>query len=112
MQTDAHTVPGAILTPLRTSMLVAIPSYILGTIFGIALGLISGYKRGRPTDYIITWFVSIFISVPSFVIAAFVIVVGPSLNLPTSFENAIGTNYMVKTLILPILVITLLSLSG
>lgn len=93
-------------------MLVAIPAYILGTICGIGLGLLSGYKRGRITDYAITWFVSIFISVPSFVIAAFVIVIGPSLNLPTSFENAVGTSYLVRTLILPILVITLLSLSG
>lgn len=112
LSTNAKTVPGAIFTPLRTSMLVAIPAYILGTIFGIGLGLLSGYKRGKTTDYIITWFVSIFISVPSFVIAALAIIVGPKINLPTSFENAVGLSYMVKTLILPILVITLMSLSG
>lgn len=46
--------PGAIFTPLRTSMLVAIPAYIIGTVCGIGLGLLSGYKRGKATDYIIT----------------------------------------------------------
>lgn len=112
ISTDAKTVPGAIFTPLRTSMLVAIPAYIIGTVCGIGLGLLSGYKRGKATDYIITWFVSIFISVPSFVIAAFAIIIGPKINLPTSFENAVGLSYMVKTLVLPILVISLMSLSG
>lgn len=107
-----NAIPKTIFAPLRTSMLVAIPSFILGTIFGMALGFFAGYKRGTWVDTFINFFISIFIAVPVFVIAAIAIVIGPRIGLPTLFEDAVGTQYMVKTLVLPILVITLISLSG
>lgn len=112
MASDYDTIPKTIFAPLRTSMLVAIPSFVLGTVFGMALGFFAGYKRGTWIDTFINFFISIFIAVPVFVIAAIAIVIGPKVGLPTLFENAIGTTYMVKTIVLPILVVTLMSLSG
>lgn len=107
-----NAIPKTIFAPLRTSMLVAIPSFILGTILGMGLGFFAGYKRGTWIDTFINFFISIFIAIPVFVIAAIAIVIGPRINLPTLFEDAVGTQYMIKTLVLPILVITLISLSG
>lgn len=109
---DSKTIPQSYFPLFKTSMYVSIPSFFLGMFIGLGLGTWAGYKRGKLTDQIINAFVIIFIAMPTFVLGALALLIGPRVNLPTVFESSVGTPYMIKSLILPICVATLLSLAS
>ena len=105
-------IPKQFFEPLSKSMLVMIPSFIAGMIIGLGLGFWAGYKRGKLTDKIILGFVTIFIAVPSFVLAAFALIIGPMIGLPVIFQDSGSTSLLVRSLIMPIIVMTMVSLAG
>ncbi|MCK5867623.1 MAG: ABC transporter permease, partial [Mycoplasmataceae bacterium] len=76
------------------------------------LGFLAGYNRGKLLDKVILGFVTIFIAVPSFVLAAFALVLGPALGMPVIFQDSGSTSLMIRSLIMPIIVMTLVSLAG
>ena len=105
-------IPDQFFKPLSKSMLVMIPSFFFGMLLGLGLGFLAGYNRGKLLDKVILGFVTIFIAVPSFVLAAFALVLGPALGMPVIFQDSGSTSLMVRSLIMPIIVMTLVSLAG
>ena len=109
-------VPQFIFKPIKYTMMVMIPAYILGMVIGIFVGFVAGYKRGTTTDSIIVTFAVIFIAVPSFLIASYALLLAPKMHLPSIFQDSkligITKSDMIKSLIIPIFVITLTSIAG
>ena len=110
------TVPEYIFKPIKYTMMVMVPAYILGMLIGIFIGFVAGYKRGTTIDTIIVTFAVIFIAVPSFLVATYALMLAPKMNLPSIFHNSkiigITTSDMIKSLIIPIFVVTLTSIAG
>ena len=105
-------IPRQFFEPLSKSMLVMIPSFFFGMFAGLGFGFWAGYKRGKLTDKLILGFVTVFIAVPSFVLAAFALVIGPMMGLPVIFQDSGSTALLVRSLIMPIVVMALVSLAG
>ncbi len=59
---------------LRTTLLIAVPGGLIGTIVGTALGLIGGYRRGL-VDFLLQRGVEIITAIPSLVVASVVVAV-------------------------------------
>ena len=110
------TVPEFIFKPIKYTMMVMVPAYIFGMVIGIFVGFVAGYKRGTTTDTIIVTFAVIFIAVPSFLIASYALLLAPKMHLPSIFQDnriiGVTTGQMIKSLIIPIFVITLTSIAG
>nr|WP_274541142.1 ABC transporter permease [[Mycoplasma] anseris] len=108
------TIPKLFFYPLKYSIMVTAPSFIISSICGISLGVFAGYNRGKVMDSAINLFVVFFIALPSFIIAPIVITIFVKFGLPpkvfTTDEQSIKEVF--KSLIPPILVITLGSLAG
>lgn len=103
----AASIPSIFFHGLRYSLLVTVPAFVIGTILGITFGFISGYKRGKWQDIAINVFVVTFVAVPSFVLAIALILLGDQINLPISYNDSLGLGYEIRSLILPVLVLTL-----
>lgn len=61
--------------PLKYTLIITVPTFVLSSISGITIGVIAGYKRGKFFDSSSNLFVLVFIAVPSFIIAPLVITV-------------------------------------
>lgn len=62
---------------LRTTLLIALPGGLIGTVIGSLLGLIGGYRRGM-VDFLLQRGVEIITAIPSLVVASVVVaVLGP-----------------------------------
>ncbi|MDW8060358.1 MAG: ABC transporter permease [Thermomicrobium sp.] len=62
---------------LRTTLFIAVPGGLLGTVIGTLLGLIGGYRRGL-VDFLLQRAVEIVTAIPSLVVASVVVaVLGP-----------------------------------
>ncbi len=111
---SAQTIPHLFFAPLKYSLMITIPTFIISTILGILLGFIAGYKNGTWVDSLISVFVVFFIAVPTFILGAFALSLADKIGLPSSFVRSEdgGTREMIKSLILPIMVMTLSSLAG
>ncbi|MGP1451525.1 MAG: ABC transporter permease [Metamycoplasmataceae bacterium] len=115
---EAKTIPELFFKPLKYSIIISLPAFIISAIFGIALGTFSGYKRGKIIDTSINTFILIFIALPSFVIAPIFINIGKKIGLPHKVFDFYDKNNnqpittIILSLINPILVITLGSLAG
>ncbi len=111
---SATSIPTLFFGPLKYSLLITVPTFIISTILGVALGFLAGYKRGTWIDSIISVFVMFFIAVPSFILAAFALSLSDKLGLPSAFIRPEDGGYkeMIKSVIMPILVMTLASLSA
>lgn len=113
---ELPTIPAIFFKPLKYSISISLPAFIIAAIFGIFLGTISGYKRGKILDTSINSFVLLFIALPSFVIAPIFINIGKKIGLPfkvfpfDDYRQPISIRIL--SLINPILVITLGSLSS
>ncbi len=59
---------------LRTTLLIAVPGGLIGTVVGTALGLIGGYRRGL-VDFLLQRGVEIITAIPSLVVASVVVAV-------------------------------------
>ena len=106
------TIPHLLFAPLKNSMMVMIPSFFIGMFLGLFLGFVAGYNRGKVLDVFINGFVTIFIAIPSFILAAFALIIGPLMGLPIVFQNKFGTSILIRSLIMPIIVMTLVSLAS
>jgi peptide/nickel transport system permease protein len=53
----------------RESLLIAFGSVFFGTLFGVSLGLIAGYKQGTVIEHVITRVFDLFFSIPMLVLA-------------------------------------------
>ena len=102
--------------PLKYTMMVMIPSYFIGMIIGIFVGFVAGYNRGNLLDSSIIVVVVVFIAVPSFLVASYALILAPILHLPSTFVDSkvVGntTKDMIKSLIIPIVVITITNIAG
>ena len=100
--------------PLKYSIIVTSIAFVIGTILGIGLGFWAGYKSGKLTDVIINFVVVLFIAVPSFILAAFLIVIGPKIGLPSNFLDwsVYGWSRALMSMILPILILVVTSLAS
>ncbi|GBD17632.1 Glutathione transport system permease protein GsiD [bacterium HR27] len=59
---------------LRTTLLIAVPGGLIGTVVGTALGLVGGYRRGL-VDFLLQRGVEIVTAIPSLVVASVVVAV-------------------------------------
>ncbi|MBN4084182.1 ABC transporter permease [Mycoplasma sp. CSL10166] len=112
---SANSIPQIFFKYLRYSVIITIPAFVVSAIIGIALGIISGYKRGTIFDTAINAFSLLFIALPSFIIAPILISillkfgVTPKFLLPTDTEHTSGEIFL--SWLPPIAIITLGSLS-
>ena len=109
-------IPTMFFLPLRWTLLITVPSFIISLVIGVFLGILAGYKRGTWVDTTINLFVVIFIGLPSFVIAPIMLLIAnKSHGLIISEFLLPETNgwwMTIKSTILPIVTITLGSLAG
>ncbi|AWX42587.1 oligopeptide ABC transporter permease [Metamycoplasma cloacale] len=107
-------IPILFFKPLKYSIMITLPSFVISSILGITLGVVAGYNRGKWIDSSINIFVVVFIALPSFIIAPIVITLFVKVGLPPkvfTIEEQSITEVM-KSMVPPILVITLGSLAG
>jgi oligopeptide transport system permease protein len=98
---------------LNYTIIVTAPSFVLSVIFGAVLGYWSGYRARKPADTIINFIVTVFDALPSFVLALILVLVGSKLSIPVTYiDKDISLIYSIKSLIVPIIVLTLSGLSG
>ncbi|NQZ66176.1 MAG: ABC transporter permease [Mycoplasmatales bacterium] len=106
------TIPQQFSEPLKYTFLVSGTGFVFGTILGVTFGIFAGYKRGKLPDIALNVLSIIFVAVPSFVLASLLIIIANKTNWPTEFmskEFAGGLWPMLKTLIIPISIITIFS---
>lgn len=111
-----NNIPDFFFKPLLWTLWITIPSFFISVILGTILGIVAGYNRGKWIDVLINLFVVIFIGLPSFVIAPIILLIANSSNgLIISqfvYPDIQGWSLTIKSLILPIITITLGSLAG
>lgn len=79
----------AILTQfLPITMRINIISFIIAMPLGVLFGIIAALRKNKTTDYIISFLVIIFISVPSFVIVTIMMLSAEKMGLPTQYRAA------------------------
>lgn len=109
-------IPQFFFVPLKWTLLITVPSLIFSIIIGVFLGVLAGYNRGTWIDTVISLFVVIFIGLPSFVIAPIMLLIADNSNgLIISeflFPDLNGWAITLKSLVLPIVTVTLGSLAG
>ena len=109
-------IPDLFFKPLVWTLLITIPAFIISVLLGVVLGIIAGYNRGKWIDNLINLFVVIFIGLPSFVIAPIILLIANSTNgviiSEFVYPDVQGWAMTVKSLILPIITVTLGSLAG
>ncbi|MGL5630214.1 MAG: ABC transporter permease subunit [Mycoplasmoidaceae bacterium] len=103
------------MRPMKFTMLIAIPSFIIASILGIILGMISAYNRGRWQDTAVNIFAVIFAAVPSFVMALYLLQLADVLHLPKEFIAPGSQGYtfqkMIESVLIPIISMVLASVS-
>lgn len=115
-ETRSQPVMTAILESIPYSMMYAVPSLILSTILGIAIGLYSATHQYTKADYAATFFAFFGLSIPDFWFAIILLVVFGSVLgwVPILFDPnaALLSLANLKQLILAIVVLTLSSIAG
>ncbi len=109
-------IPNLFFKPLVWTLLITFPAFIISAIFGTFLGIVAGYNRGTWIDTSINIFVVIFIGLPSFVIAPIILLIANASNglIISEFQypDIQGWATTIKSIILPIITVTLGSLAG
>ena len=62
------------IEPVKYTLLIALPAFVISSILGVIFGTIAAYNRGKWQDTVINAFSVLFISIPSFVLALYLIV--------------------------------------
>ncbi|MGL5205789.1 MAG: ABC transporter permease [Metamycoplasmataceae bacterium] len=113
---ESTSIPTFFFSPLRYTLLVTAPALIFSALIGISLGILAGYKRGTWVEAVINVFVITFIGLPSFVIAPIMILIAVNSNGVILFDfklpEDVGWLLSLKSLMLPILTVTLGSLAA
>ncbi len=109
-------IPDLFFKPLVWTLLITVPAFIISAIFGIFLGIVAGYNRGKWIDNLINLFVVIFIGLPSFVIAPIILLIANASHgkILSEFQypDVQGWGTTIKSIMLPIITVTLGSLAG
>lgn len=109
------TIPELFFYPIRWTILVSLPGFILSSILGTILGIFAGYKRGTIWDTIINIFILIFIAVPSFIMAPIILNISRRIGFDIIFRypQDVGSSWgkTILSLIPAIVTITLSSLA-
>ena len=97
------------INPIKYTMVIAAPAFILSSIIGVMLGIFSAYYRGRVVDVIINGVSVLFISIPSFILALYLIKLSNVIGLPTQFLifGSAPTGKVILSMLMPILSMTL-----
>ncbi len=99
-------------SPLKWTFIVSGLGFIFGTIIGLGFGIFAGYKRGKLPDIALNIIAILFVSIPSFVLSAFVVLIVSKSDWPIQFLGPeLSGSFMAtfKTLIIPIFIITVTS---
>ncbi len=100
---------------LPTTIKVNVISVVISVPLGVALGVLAALKKNKPTDHIISTIIMILISVPSFVIITFLILIfGYDLKiLPTEWAKSYSpTSTKVLAYIIPVSALSFGSICG
>lgn len=100
---------------LAVSIRINIISVLFSVPIGIALGILAALKKNKPTDHIISTLVMVFISVPSFVLITFLMLIFCYGNkiLPTQWPASSAPDYIkVQGYILPVFCLSFGSICG
>ncbi|MBN4089194.1 ABC transporter permease [Mycoplasma enhydrae] len=108
------TIQKLFFSPLKYSIRITFPAFIISAIFGITIGIFAGYKRGKLFDSGANLFVLIFVAVPSFILAPILITIslqlGISITVPREELNpSFGELFL--SYLPPITIITLTSMA-
>lgn len=112
--TESISVVDKMLLPIKYTLLIAGPAFIISSILGIVLGIVSAYYRSRWPDILINGISVLFISVPSFVFALYLIQLAGLIGLPTQFidpETGATIDKVLLSMITPILSMVFASVS-
>ena len=74
---------------------------LIATPLGFLFGIIAALRKNKPTDYIISLLVMIYISVPSFVFVTLLMINATNMGLPIQFRAADQANW--KDYIIPVI---------
>jgi len=102
------------INPIKYTLIIAGPAFLLASFFGIMLGVISAYYRGKIIDIIINAISVLFISIPSFIFALYLIQLAGLIGLPTQFidlNSGQPIGKIILSMLTPILSMTLSSIS-
>lgn len=111
-------IPQDLFLPLRWTLLISFPTFVLSTLIGIFFGTLAAYNRGKAVDSILTSITTFFSSIPAIVIAPLgLIFFYRAFGLPLEFQvpdpnRGISFGVTILSLITPIFVLTITSLSG
>ncbi|MEG2270301.1 MAG: ABC transporter permease [Bacilli bacterium] len=90
---------------LPFSMKINVIALVIAVPLGFFFGILAALKKNKMTDHVISTLVMVFISVPSFVIITFLILIfGYSLEwLPTTWESSLAPiSQQIKSYIIPV----------
>lgn len=106
------TVYSEMLDPIKYTMVIAAPAFVLSSIIGVVLGIFSAYYRGRFVDVIINALSVLFISIPSFILALYLIKLANVIGLPTQFLifGSAPPGKVILSMLMPILSMTFTSI--
>ncbi len=114
-QEQSKSVIDTFIEPVKWTLLIALPAFFISAILGILLGIVSAYYRGRWIDTLINIISVLFMSIPSFVMALYLIKAAGATGLPTNFivpgSHGYTPGKMALSLIIPILSMVLTSTS-
>ena len=103
------------IEPVKYTLLIALPAFVISSILGVIFGTIAAYNRGKWQDTVINAFSVLFISIPSFVLALYLIQFAGALGLPTNVvvpgSSGFTVGKMLLSLIIPITSMVLTSVS-
>ncbi|MDD3999426.1 MAG: ABC transporter permease [Bacilli bacterium] len=97
--------PWVILTRfIPFTMSINIWSLLISIPLGFLFGIIAALRKNKPTDYLISLFVIIFISVPSFVVVTFLMINASKVGLPTQFSPSDQVSW--KDYVIPVMALS------
>lgn len=107
-------IPSLFFGPLRYTILVSLPSFLISAFLGVILGTVAAYRRDRIEDAAISGISTFFVAIPSFVLAPFVVLIAIKIGLPFEFKDpsTYGISTALASLIPPIFVFSITSVAG
>lgn len=112
---NGSSVLDTMLEPIKYTLMIAGPAFVFSSVIGVLLGIVSAYYRGKWPDILINAIAVLFISIPSFVFALYLIQLAGLIGLPTNFivpgSDGATAQKVILSMIIPILSMTLSSIS-
>lgn len=111
---ESISVTEKILLPIQYTMMIAGPAFIISSIVGVTFGIVSAYYRGRWPDILINGISVLFVSIPSFIFALYLIQLAGLIGIPTQFvdpKTGASTGSVILSMIVPILSMVFASVS-